>query len=107
MADYNEQEIKDGKIFAAVSYWSLLCILPFILKKDNSFAVYHAKQGLVLFIFLVAGFVVSVIPGLGLVLFRAVLFMYLVMLLWGTIGALAGKPVFIPVVSNLAKKIIL
>lgn len=103
----DNQIIKEGKIFAVVSYWFFLCILPLILKKDNKFAVYHGKQGLVLFIFLVAGFIFNVIPFLGQIVYRLVLFIYLMLLLWGTIQALMGNYARIPIVSDIADKIIL
>ena len=60
-----------------------------------------------LFIFLVCGFVISIMPIIGPMIFRLILFCYLVLLLWGTIGALAGKAVRIPVISDLAAKITL
>ena len=73
------QEVKEGKIFAMVAYWFFLCILPLILKKENKFAVFHGKQGLVLFIFLVAGFIFRIIPLLGWMVYRFVLFIYLLL----------------------------
>ncbi len=100
-----EKEIKEGKIFAVVGYWLFLCILPLILKKDNQFAVYHGKQGLVLFIFLVAGFIFNIIPFLGHLVYRLVLFIYLILMLWGTLEALMGNYSRIPLVSDIAEKI--
>lgn len=105
-ADKN-QEIQDGKIFAMLGYWCFLCILPLILKKENSFAVYHGKQGLVLFIFLVGGFLLNIIPVLGQITWRLTLFIYLALFIWGTIQALTGKCGRIPIISNIADKIIL
>jgi len=105
MTKPEDKEIKEGKIFAMISYWFILCILPLILKKDNKFAVHHGKQGLVLFIFLVAGFIFSIIPFLGQLVYRFVLFIYLLLLLWGTIQALMGNYSRIPVVSDIADKI--
>lgn len=102
-----DKEVKEGKIFAVVSYWLFLCILPLILKKDNKFAVFHGKQGLVLFIFLVAGFIFNIIPFLGQLVYRFVLFIYLLLSLWGTIQALMGNYSRIPLVSNIADKIVL
>jgi len=99
-----DKEIREGKIFAAVAYWSILCILPLMLKKENKFAVFHGKQGLVLFIFFVAGFILSIIP-FGAIAFRVILFVYLLLLLWGTIQALSGNYSRIPIVSTLADKI--
>lgn len=100
-----DKEIEEGKIFAVVAYWGFLCILPLILKKDNKFCVYHGKQGLVLFIFLAAGFLFNIIPFLGEVIWRLVLFVYLFMFLWGTVQALAGSYGRMPVVSDIAEKI--
>ena len=100
-----DKEIKEGKIFAVVSYWLILCILPLLLKKDNKFAVHHGKQGLVLFIFLVAGFIFNIIPILGWIVYRIVLFIYIVLMLWGTIQALIGNYSRIPIVSEIADKI--
>ena len=66
MADpQEEQEIREGKFFAVISYVCFLCIITLILKKDNRFALYHAKQGLVLFVLEVVAFILSIIPFLG------------------------------------------
>ncbi len=105
-ADKN-QEIQDGKIFAMLGYWCFLCILPLILKKENNFAVYHGKQGLVLFIFLVGGFLLNIIPVLGQMIWRLTLFIYLTLFIWGTIQALTGKYGRIPIISNIADKIVI
>jgi uncharacterized membrane protein len=107
MPQIQEHQIKDAKVMATVAYWGFLCILPLILMKDNKFAVYHGKQGLVLFIFLVGGFILGILPLFGPIIYRLVLFVYLALLLWGSIVALAGKKAFIPIVSKFAEKIIL
>lgn len=102
-----DKEIQEAKIFAAVGYWAFLCIVPLILKKDNKFALYHGKQGLVLFIFLAAGFMFNILPFLGHLVYQLILFVYLLLSLWGTIQALLGKYGRIPLVSEIAEKIIL
>lgn len=107
MSAVQEQQIKDAKVLATVAYWGFLCILPLVLMKDNKFAVYHGKQGLVLFIFLVGGFIVGTLPLFGPIIYRLVLFIYLALLLWGSITALAGKKAFIPIISKFAEKITL
>jgi len=99
------QDIEEGKIFAVIAYWLFLCILPLMLKKDNKFACFHAKQGLVLFIFLVAGFMFNILPLFGGLVYRAILFIYLLALLWGTIQALMGKYSRIPLVADIADRI--
>lgn len=100
-----EKEIKDGKIFAVISYWLFLCILPFIMKKDNGFAVFHAKQGLVLFLFFVVAFICGNLPFIGYFIWRLYAFTYSVIALWGSVNALMGKYSRIPIVFGIAQKI--
>lgn len=52
---------KTGKIFAALSYFSFLFVLPYFFRKDDKFAAFHAKQGMTLFI---AGIVARAIGSL-------------------------------------------
>jgi len=40
----------DIKVFAAISYLSILFIIPWITKKDHPFVAFHLKQGIGLFI---------------------------------------------------------
>ncbi|RJP28744.1 MAG: hypothetical protein C4533_02850 [Candidatus Omnitrophota bacterium] len=102
-----DREIREGKIYAMVGYWLFLCILPLLLKKDNKFAVHHGKQGLVLFIFIVAAFIFYVIPILGPLLYRLASVVYFICFLWGSIEALRGRYCRIPIIADIADKIIL
>ena len=103
----NAKEISDGRILACVAYWMILCILPLLLMKNNKFAVYHGKQGLVLFIIFIGAFILGTIPFLGWLIFRVVSYLYLLLALWGTFQALAGKYTRTPIISKIADKIIL
>ncbi|MDP3143117.1 MAG: hypothetical protein Q8N14_04155 [Candidatus Omnitrophota bacterium] len=103
----DNQEIKDGKIFAVLAYLSIFCILPLILKKDNQFALFHGKQGLVLFIAEVATFIVSILPIIGPVIFQTSIFIFGIISIWCIIQALRGEYLRIPIISIIADKIIL
>lgn len=103
----NEPEIQEGKVFAVLAYLSILCIVPLILKKDNRFALFHGKQGLVLFIFEVAVFVIGVLPIIGPVIFQVSIFIFGVISIWCIIQVLRGEYLRIPIISNIAEKIIL
>jgi len=46
--------IARGKFFAAISYVWVLCFVPIFFKRKNRFAVFHAKQSLLLFIWYIA-----------------------------------------------------
>jgi len=102
-----DQEIKEGKFFAIISYISFLCIVALLLKKHNKFALYHAKHGLVLFVFEVAGFIISIIPILGWLIGSFGIVVISLVSIWGILQALMGNYSRIPLVSDIADKIIL
>lgn len=103
----NSGEIREGKFFAVISYISFLCIVALVLKKENKFALYHAKQGLVLFVFEVAAFILSSIPLLGWVIRILGVAAFAIASIWGMLEAMMGRCIRLPVVSNIADKIIL
>ncbi len=101
------QEVKEGKPFAILAYLSILCIIPLIARKDNSFCLFHAKQGLVLFIAEVAVFVLSVLPVIGGILWRIGVLAFGFISIWAIVQVLLGKNPKIPLVFELAEKIVL
>ncbi|MBF0489224.1 MAG: hypothetical protein HQL15_01220 [Candidatus Omnitrophica bacterium] len=99
---FSKEDILDGKIYALLSYLSILCILPLILKKNNPFVLAHGKQGLVIFVAEVAIWIVSIVIP---VLLAPLTFILLVLSFWGLIAVLKGEFVRLPLVSNWADKI--
>lgn len=100
----NDRTIREGKIFAILSYLSILCIIPLILKKDNEFVLAHGKQGLVIFVAQVGVFILS-IPFQGFL--QLGLFILFVMSFIGIIAVLRGQYIELPVISKVADKITL
>ncbi len=103
----DEQEIREGKFFAVISYVSFLCIITLALKKNNKFALYHARQGLVLFVMEVAAFILSIIPFLGWLVGVFGYTLFLLVSIWGIIQAALGIYCRIPVVTEISEKVIL
>lgn len=103
----NEQEIREGKFFAVISYIFFLCIIALAFKKSNKFALYHAKQGLVLFVMEVVAFILSIIPLLGWLIGVMGYALFLMVSLWGIMQAFLGIYCRIPVISKIAKEIII
>lgn len=62
-----EEQIKEGKSLAWLSYLGILFLIPLLAHKDNPFSKYHARQGMLLFF-------LEVILGI----------------LWAILGAIAG-----------------
>ncbi|MEO0108039.1 MAG: DUF4870 domain-containing protein [candidate division WOR-3 bacterium] len=61
-----QDEIEKAKGIVWLSYVWLLFLVPLLSMKDNNFAKFHAKQGLVMFGYeVVISIVASIIPFLG------------------------------------------
>lgn len=102
-----EKEVREGKFFAIISYVCFLCIITLILKKDNKFALYHAKQGLVLFVMEVVAFILSIIPFLGWLIGIFGYALFLLVSLWGIMQAALGVNSRIPIVTNISERVII
>lgn len=100
---FSSSDIQDGKMFAFLSYISILCIIPLILKKQNPFVLFHGKQGLVLFVIQTALLIGSIIlPG---VFIKASFFVVLLLSFWGMIAVLQGKAIELPIIARWAEQI--
>lgn len=98
-----DKEIQEGKIFAVIGYLGILCLVPLLFKKENKFALFHGKQGLVLFLGEVALGIISVIPFLWFVRFFGVL-IFGILSLVGIIQVLMGNYWKMPVIADIADK---
>jgi len=94
-----------GKMFAVLSYLTVLCIIPLLLKKDNDFVLSHGKQGLVLFVAEVAVFIAHIVFGSNVL--HLGFFVLLSLSLWGVIEVFKGHDAGLPFVGHLAQKIVL
>ncbi|MDD5431518.1 MAG: hypothetical protein PHO70_00805 [Candidatus Omnitrophica bacterium] len=102
-----EKDLKEGRFFAIISYMSFLCVISLLLKKENKFVLFHAKQGLALFVLEVASFILSVIPIFNWLIGSIGFAIFMLMSLWGIYGVLKGRCNRIILVSNIAEKIVL
>jgi len=100
-------EIEEGRFFAVISYISFLCILALLLKKDNKFAIYHAKQGLVLFVFESVVFILSIVPVLGWLIGGLGFIAFFLFSLWGMLESFSGKYSRLVIIAKIADNIIL
>jgi len=50
-APVDDKTCEEGKVPAILSYWGLLWVLGFLMKKQNQFARYHNAQGFVFLVF--------------------------------------------------------
>ena len=102
MENFSKEDILEGKIYAILAYLSILCIIPLILKKNNSFVLAHGKQGLILFITETAVWILSIVVPCIL---APLTFILLALSFWGLIAVLKGEFVRLPIVASWADKI--
>jgi fumarate reductase subunit D len=102
----SRQEIKDGAPFAVLSYVLFLWILTFIFKKENRFAYFHARQGVVIFVGNIICFAFMFIPVLG-VLFSLAQIILIFLSLYGIYLCLTGQTKNIAVVGDIAEKLVI
>lgn len=91
------------RLFAAMSYFWFLFLIPLLTKKESKFVQYHAKQGLVITGIVTIGGLLLPFPSLVTILqpFYVILMAVLAWIAWDS------KYLEIPLISNLARKITL
>jgi uncharacterized membrane protein len=100
------QEVEEGKIWAFIGYWWILFLVPLLGKKDNKFALFHGKQGLVLFAFEILIWVLSYIPVIGWFIIGPIGgIVCLVLAIIGMVKSLQGIYWKMPVLGDIAEKI--
>ena len=99
--------IEEGKLFAFLAY--LLGIIGFIIvlvaKKDNQFAMFHAKQSLVLFFACLIGGAVHLVPFIGWIVGPLVGLLVFVLWIIGMVNALTGQERELPLIGQFGRQI--
>ncbi len=99
--------VDDERLFGALGYGWIFCIIPLFLKKDSIFVQFHAKQGLVMailltvFDFTVGSLVNWIAPGFGFFL----KIIYIGVLGYAAFSAYQGKYWKVPGVYKISRKI--
>ncbi len=97
----------DSKLFAFLA--TFLSIVGFIIallvKKNDKYVMFYAKQSLMVFIVFVIGWAIMIVPVLGWVLGPIIDLVGLVLWLISWIYALSGETKEVPLVGKYAKKI--
>lgn len=96
-----DADIESNRLFAALSYVWLLCLIPLLLRRRSSFARFHARQGFVLLIVELALGLAMWIPVIGQVLLLIVLVMSIV----GFIKAYNGERYKMPFIHQWSEKL--
>lgn len=102
MVDWSgmDQDSKDYRVTAALSYVLLLFLIP-MAKKNSKFCQFHAKQGIVLFAAWIAVSFIAWIPFVGWAAWLSML----VINIMAIVKTLNGESWELPVLAKYAKQI--
>lgn len=94
-------DVEKNKTIAALAY--ILFFIPLLAAKDSKFAMYHANQGLILFLAGIVGWVLSSVlsvVGIGCLLMPLVTIAWIVYVIIGIMNAYNGKMEPLPLIGN-------
>lgn len=72
---FSKKDVESGKAMGILSYIGPLALIPYLVEKNNRFVMFHAKEGMNLFILGVIGYAVVSILAFILFLFGGLLFL--------------------------------
>ena len=112
-AAYAEQDIRQNKGMAVLSYLGLLVLIPLLAAKDSPYARFHTNQGLVIFLAsvlygIVQGILVTVfslilplVGGILEVVLELLSLVFLVYVILGIVYAARGQAKELPLVGRI------
>src|SRR5688500_13327306 len=83
----SSDDVEKNKIMGVIAYIGLLFLVPLLAAKESRFAMYHANQGLNLFLLNVALGVVWIIPILGWIVGAVGWIFTIVLMVMGIVNA--------------------
>lgn len=110
-----ERVVEEGKIFGVMSYLSILCLVPIVYfstlkmipilsRRVNKFAIFHARQGFVIFLLEVALVAINIIPVVGQLIFAGGFLVLFFLSLVGIVQVLRGNYWKCPIINDWAEK---
>ncbi|PCI35534.1 MAG: hypothetical protein COB53_10860 [Elusimicrobia bacterium] len=94
-----------SRAWAAVSYVWFLCFLPLFFKRDDDFVLFHARQGLLLFVAWLFFAVMGVAPLLGHVMRHIGVLIVVTISLLGGYHAFQGERWTLPLLGRLTQEL--
>jgi len=74
-------DVEEGTGLAWLSYLGILLLIPLLVKPDNTFCKFHAKQGLVILLFWIGLGIISIIPFLGFIAWLGYIILFVIVII--------------------------
>ena len=95
-------DVEKAKGMAWLSYLGILWLVPLLTMKDNAFAKFHVKQGIMLTILWVATSILAAIPIIGWIADAILWIFAVIMMIMGIINSLNGQYWKMPILGKWA-----
>lgn len=92
-------------VFAVLSYIPVVNLIPLLIKRDDDFVHFHAKQGLIIFLVWIVIWVISKLPFIGWFFGSLLSLALFIVCIVAIVKVLMGETWEIPVVSKYADKL--
>ncbi|GAB6051965.1 hypothetical protein JCM17960_07850 [Magnetospira thiophila] len=100
-----QEEGTKPRFMAALSYLGILCFVPLVMNRDDEFVYFHAKQGLVIWMWGVLALFALHMPGAGKWFFSFSVMAVLGFSLLGLVSVMFNKAWNLPFIGYLASKL--
>jgi len=97
----DQKDVTENRAITYLSYLGILFLVPLLVKKESKFAVFHAKQGLVMTVAWFLGSFLYVFLGLGILVHLALV----IFSIMGLVSVNNGEMKKLPIIGDLAEKI--
>ncbi len=105
--DNSSKVDSDSKLFAFLAAFLTIVgfVIALILKRDNKYVMFYAKQGLVLFIIQIVAWVVAMLPLIGWIASSLIWIIFIICWILAWVNALSGDMKDTWLIGEFAKKI--
>ncbi|MEG3620040.1 hypothetical protein V5T82_16365 [Magnetovibrio sp. PR-2] len=88
-----------------LSYMGILCLVPLIMNRKDEFIFFHAKQGLVIWMWSVLAVMALYVPGVGKLVFSMSAMAVVVASAVGILSVLLSRAWKLPFIHGISTKI--
>ncbi|MBF0456215.1 MAG: hypothetical protein HQL72_15535 [Magnetococcales bacterium] len=94
-----------SQIMAAMSYLGILALVPLVVNRRDSYVAFHARQGIILWIWEVLAVFSLAVPVVGRVFFQTSSLFCFVLSVVGLVSVLLGKAWRFPLIGQWAQRL--
>ena len=94
-----------SRLLAVMSYLGVLSLVPLVMNRDDSYVQFHARQGVILWMWEVLAIYTLLIPAVGNFFFRFSSLACLVLSVIGVLSVLLGRAWKFPVIGDWAARL--